>query len=83
MFVAFIVYIATGNNLSLAQCYSVVTIFNIMIDPIIGLPWMVGCMIEFIVSMKRIQKFLLTDEINPTIIQYSAEPDTTTDLAGE
>ena len=39
-----------------------------MIDPIIGLPWMVGCMVEFIVSMKRIQKFLLADEINPSLI---------------
>lgn len=52
--VAFVVFIAMGNSFTLAQTFAIVTVFNIMIDPIIGLPWMIGCMVEFIVSMKRI-----------------------------
>ena len=53
------------------MAYSIVSIFNIMIDPIIGLPYMIGNLIEFIVSMRRIQKFLLVDEMNPTIVDKS------------
>jgi hypothetical protein len=62
--VVFSLYIGVGNHLDLAAAYTVLSIFNIIKDPLRWFPNMVGQMIEFNVSMKRIQNFLMCDEID-------------------
>jgi len=62
------VYIGTGNSISLAKAYTVMTVFNLVAQPIRILPQFVGQMVEFMVSMRRIQAYLACKEINPTIL---------------
>lgn len=49
--VSLTVFIGSGQTMTLSMAYSIITIFNIMIDPIVGLPYMLGCMIQFFISM--------------------------------
>lgn len=67
--VSFAAYIGSGHEIDLSLAITVITIFNIVKGPISNLPMFLGQFIEFIVAMKRIQKFLLCDEINPTLVQ--------------
>jgi hypothetical protein len=39
-----------------------------MKDPMIAVPWFIMNYLEMIVSMRRIQKFLLCDEVQPNIV---------------
>ena len=45
-----------------------ITILNLIKDPLRALPLFVGQLIEFRVSMRRIQDYLLCDEINESIV---------------
>lgn len=47
-------YIGMGYEMNLSLAYSIITIFNIMIEPIIALPFMLGCIVECCVSLNRI-----------------------------
>ena len=66
--VVFGFYIGFGNNLSLDVAFTVITILNMIKDPLRSLPMFVGTAIEFSVSMRRIQAFMNVDEVNTTII---------------
>lgn len=66
--VAFSFFIGAGNTLSISIGYTVLVVFNLIKDPIRELPMSIGFAIEFLVSMKRIQKFLLLEEINETVV---------------
>ena len=66
--VAFSFFIGAGNTLSISIGYTVLVVFNLIKDPIRELPMSIGFAIEFLVSMKRIQKFLLLKEINETVV---------------
>ena len=64
----FSVYIGVGNTLNLQNAFTVMTILNLLQDPLRTLPLFIGQMIEFLVSMKRIQDFISLPEINDTTI---------------
>jgi uncharacterized membrane protein len=68
--VVFACYIGTGNYLSLDVAFTVITLLNMIKDPLRTLPLFVGSFLEFLVSMKRIQAFLLVDEVNTTLIRH-------------
>lgn len=64
-------YIGFGGTLSIGVGYVVLNIFNMIRDPIRMLPLFIGFAVEFAISMRRIQEFLLLDEINETIVDRS------------
>ena len=66
--VVFAFYIGTNHYLSLDMAFTISTLLNMIKDPMRTLPMFTGSMLEFLVSMRRIQAFLLVDEINPSII---------------
>ena len=55
--------------------YTIITLFNVMRGPLSFLPWFIGQMIEFNVSMRRIQRFLLCDEVQPGVITQHGDPE--------
>lgn len=67
--VVFASYIGAGNYLSLDVAFTVITLLNMIKDPLRALPLFIGKFLEFLVSMKRIQSFLLVDEVNTTLIR--------------
>jgi ABC-type multidrug transport system fused ATPase/permease subunit len=67
--VVFASYIGAGNYLSLDIAFTVITLLNMIKDPLRFLPLFIGSFLEFLVSMKRIQSFLLVDEVNTTLIR--------------
>lgn len=64
-------FIGFGGKLSLGVGYVVLNVFNMIRDPIRMLPLFIGFAVEFAISMRRIQEFLLLDEINESIVDYS------------
>ena len=66
--VVFATYIGTGHTLDLATAVTCLVLFNLMKEPLIGLPMFVTDMIEMVVSMKRMQKFIETDEVQSMIV---------------
>jgi ABC-type multidrug transport system fused ATPase/permease subunit len=67
--IVFAAYIGSGNVLSLDTAFAVITLLNMIKDPLRTLPNFIGTYLEFLVSMSRIQAFLLVDEVNTTIIR--------------
>lgn len=67
--VLFSVYIALGNTLALDIAFTVMTILNIIKGPLRSLPMFIGQLMEFQVSMTRIQEFMLVSEVNPSMIR--------------
>ena len=54
--------------MNIAVAFTVMTILNLLQDPLRTLPLFVGQLIEFLVSMKRLQDFITIPEINETTI---------------
>ena len=52
--VVFTVYIGAGNKLDLGTAFAIMTVFNLMKDPLRLLPMVIGMAIQFMVSMRRI-----------------------------
>ena len=67
--VVFAFYIGLGNTLDLDIAFTVLTILNLIKEPLRSLPRFVGNCIEFQVSMARIQEFILVDEVNTTVLR--------------
>lgn len=65
---AFTVFIGTGHTLDLSAAFFLISVFSIIQLPLRIIPMFVGYLTQFLVSLKRIQRFLLLEEINPTIV---------------
>lgn len=65
----FAVYIGVGGTLDLATAFTVLTVLNLIKDPLRQLPLFVGQFIEFTISMQRISDFIMVEEVNKSIIQ--------------
>ena len=74
--VVFGFYIGTGHTLRLDIAFTVITILNMIKDPLRSLPMFVGSAIEFMVSMRRIQAFMNVDEVNTTIVKIIDKEET-------
>ena len=66
--VIFSFYIGFGNTLCIDVAFTVLTILNLIKDPLRSLPEFIGNFLEFQVSMTRIQEFIQVDEVNQTMI---------------
>ena len=64
----FSVYFLCGNSMSLSNGFAWLQVLYAIDAPIRWIPQFVGVLMEFAVSMKRIQKFLQWDEINQEIV---------------
>lgn len=69
----FSVYIGTGNSMDLPLAYTIISLFGILNGPIRALPWFFGQFIEFVIAMKRIQKFLVCQEINESVVKKTMD----------
>ncbi|KAF9973525.1 hypothetical protein BGZ73_003215 [Actinomortierella ambigua] len=61
--VTFVVYNLAGNDLNAAIVFSSLSLFNIMRMPLMILPQVVSGMVDALVSIHRVQDFLLADEL--------------------
>jgi ABC-type multidrug transport system fused ATPase/permease subunit len=59
MIVTFSVYFLCGNTMSLGNAFACMQVLFAIDDPIRWIPQFIGILMEFLVSMRRIQKFLL------------------------
>lgn len=57
-------FLGTGGSIDIETAFAVITIFNIIASPLRMLPLFIGNVVEFHVSVERIQKFLNQEEIN-------------------
>ena len=67
--VIFTTYIGLGSTLSLDIAFTVISVLNIISNPMRTLPMFLGSLIDLTVSLNRIQDFLIIDEINPTQVK--------------
>ena len=67
--VIFTTYIGLGSTLSLDIAFTVISVLNIISNPMRTLPMFLGSLIDLTVSLNRIQEFLIIDEINPTQVK--------------
>lgn len=65
--ITIIVFVYLGNSLDLSTAYTIKIIFNYIKDPMRLLPLFISQLLEFKLSMTRIQSFLVCDEINPSL----------------
>ena len=64
-------FIGFGGTLSLNVGYVILNVFDMIRGPIRMLPAFVGFTIEFAISMRRIQEFLLLEEINTSVVDQN------------
>lgn len=55
-----------NSELKIEDIFTSLTIFNTIQEPIRNLPWMISTLLETLVSLRRIQKYLYQDDIDPT-----------------
>ncbi|CAD8052568.1 unnamed protein product [Paramecium sonneborni] len=63
------IYIWLQHNLTPAETFSIISLFSILQQSAIGLPRFINQIIEGNISIKRIQNYLLTDELMNDCIQ--------------
>ena len=79
--VIFSFYIGFGNTLSLDIAFTVMTILNLIKEPLRSLPQFIGQLLEFQVSMTRIQEFIQVDEINTSMVNQVSGRSTSASVA--
>lgn len=67
-FVAFAIYIGSGYTLTPSVTYSVILLFSILSNPLKFVPIIVNLFIEAFMSVKRIEEYLVQEEIDPMLI---------------
>ena len=74
--VVFSFYIGFGGTLDLDVAFTVITILAMIKDPLRALPLFLGQLIEFRVAMRRIQDYLLVEEVNRSMVAHVPEEST-------
>ena len=70
-------YIGFGGTLELDVAYTVIAILAMIKDPLRVLPLFLGQLIEFRVAMRRIQDYLLVEEVNRSMVVQVPSESTT------
>ena len=70
---SFGVFFATDHTISLANGFACLQVMNSLNMPIRWIPQFIGTFLQFMVSMRRIQKFIDWDEINPNIVEINSK----------
>ena len=61
--VTFAMYIYLGGTLTPSKAFAMISLFQVLSGPLIALPMIINSIIEAMISMNRLQKFLLTQEV--------------------
>ena len=69
----FSVAIKSGIRMRVSTAFAALQVLNMLRDPTRWLPFFIGMMMEFSVSMKRIQNFLKAQEINQVLIKQDKD----------
>uniref|UniRef100_A0A1I8JEZ1 ABC-type glutathione-S-conjugate transporter n=1 Tax=Macrostomum lignano TaxID=282301 RepID=A0A1I8JEZ1_9PLAT len=64
----FATYTLLGNNLTSAKAFTALSLFNILRFPISMLPMLVSYCVTAAVSVRRISKFLSSEELDPDVV---------------
>ena len=64
----FSVSIKSGIKMKVSEAFAALQVLVLLREPTRWLPFFIGMMMEFSVSMKRIQNFLQSEEINPKLV---------------
>eukprot|EP01116_Phalansterium_solitarium_P010898 TRINITY_DN263_c0_g2_i2.p1 TRINITY_DN263_c0_g2~~TRINITY_DN263_c0_g2_i2.p1 ORF type:complete len:1470 (+),score=645.31 TRINITY_DN263_c0_g2_i2:96-4505(+) len=67
----FTTYTLLGNELTAERAFTAVALFNILRFPLSMLPMVITGLVEARVSMQRVLKFLLADELDDTAVKRS------------
>ncbi|CAD8103784.1 unnamed protein product [Paramecium sonneborni] len=68
----FLIYVAIGNDLTPANTFAIISLFQSLQGPLLFLPMAINALIESNISFKRVSKFLLTNELmNDCIINQT------------
>ena len=68
-------FILLGNFLDAANAFALIGLFQVLQGPLLMLPMIINSLIEAMISMNRVQKFLLTEEIMTGCIDYDQVQD--------
>ncbi|CAH1791548.1 unnamed protein product [Owenia fusiformis] len=60
----FTTYALLGHQLTAAKVFTSLALFNMLIGPLIAFPWVLNGLMESLVSIKRVQKFLQLDQLD-------------------
>lgn len=63
------IFFSTGHTITVAKGFAALQVLNSLNMPLRWIPGFIGSLLQFTVSMRRIEKFLLTDEIHLSIVQ--------------
>lgn len=66
--ISFSTYIFFNGDLELSTAFFIITIFRMMIGPLRTLPHFVSQLIQFKVSMNRVQEYLNCEEIDESLV---------------
>ncbi|CAD8125126.1 unnamed protein product [Paramecium sonneborni] len=66
----FLMHILLGNQLSAGSTFAIISLFQMLQQPLLQLPIAINEVMATNISLKRIQKFLFTDELESNCIQY-------------
>ncbi|CAD8155775.1 unnamed protein product [Paramecium pentaurelia] len=69
----FVIYVAIGNNLTPANTFAIISLFQSLQGPLLFLPMALNALIEANISFKRVQGFLLTKELMNDCITNSSQ----------
>ncbi|CAD8129121.1 unnamed protein product [Paramecium sonneborni] len=59
----FLIYVAIGNDLTPANTFAIISLFQSLQGPLLFLPMALNALIEANISFQRVQRFLLTKEL--------------------
>jgi len=62
-------YIALDNELTASKAFTIISLFYILQEPIRSLPILITSVLEGYVSLKRIQSFLFSEEIDNSYVK--------------
>lgn len=69
MISTFTIFFLTGHTMVLSTAFAARHVFYTIDEPMHWIPQFIATFTEFIVSMKRIQKFLFCDEVNQKLVE--------------
>lgn len=66
----FALYVYLSNTLTAADTFTIISLFQILRDPLRSLPFCISSLIQVNVSLRRIQAYLTTQELMDDCIEY-------------
>eukprot|EP00899_Mesostigma_viride_P024049 jgi/Mesvir1/4829/Mv11115-RA.2 len=67
-------FAVTGHTLDAATAFTSLALFNVLISPLNAFPWVINGVVEALVSVRRLQRFLSCPEMQPPLSGPSVHP---------